>query len=226
MIKSKAMLTVAVASIFFMAGCSSEETPRLVDDVSSSSTSASPSSSASTPSGTDSKPSDKPSKGTPRTVIVDGKEVEVYEDMTPMPDKDVLTIEEQAEFLKAENERIAKEDEGKPVEAISVESQVESQAVSTYTAYTEALKNKDYKKACSYIYVGEDKTTADCVAHLKTLGDGFNPSFDFDKANSVKMTTSGNVIFQLEKAPIEGTAIPKLTFVERDGKLLLSVPVQ
>lgn len=217
--KPKAFLTVTLVSAFLLAGCSSDETPKLLGNNPTSSP-------TSTSVSTDQpKVPSKSDKETPHTVESNGKEVEAYGGITPMPDDSVLSSEEQNEWLKQENERIAKDQQGKPATSVSVDSGVKNQSIDIYTAYSEAVKKGDYKKACSYIYPGENNTTEDCISYFKSLPSDFDPTFDFENSNSVKMTATGDVIFQQKKAPIEGAAVPRLTFTERDGKMLLSMPL-
>lgn len=219
--KPKALLSVAMASAFLLAGCSSDETPRLSGPGSTTS----PNSSASPAEKTSSPSSSASDKSGSKTVKSNGKEVETYGGITPMPDDGVLTPDEQAKKLKAENERIDNEDKGRPVSSVSVESGTKNQAIDLYTSYTAAVKESDYEKACSYIYPGENNSPADCVAYFESLPGDFDPKFDFENSNSVKMTTTGDIIFQQETAPTEGETVPRLTFTEREGKLLLSLPV-
>ncbi|MBC9705838.1 MAG: hypothetical protein H9W81_12875 [Enterococcus sp.] len=216
MIKTKMLLSVTLASAFLLAGCSSDETPKL-----SLPSAAATSSATSNPSNSDDGDKDSGSKITD----VDGKKIESFNGMTPMPDDGVLSAEEQAEWLKSENARIAKENDSKPVTSVSVDSTVKNQAIDLYNAYASSIKEGDYEKACTYIFPGEGKTLGDCLAHYESLGEDFNPDFDFANSNSLKMTSTGDVIFQQQNVPSEGETIPRLKFVERDGKLLLSVPV-
>lgn len=221
MIKPKAILSVTLASIFLLAGCSSEETPRLSGSPTTTPTSVATGS-------PDAKPSTSPTETETKskTVKVNGKEVETYAGITPMPDDNVLSPKEQDEWLKSENERIAEEDKNRPVATVTVDSATQSKAESNFASFASAIKANDYDEACSYVYPGEGKTAGDCVAYLKSLGSDYRPSFNFKEANSIELSSTGDIVFQLESAPTEGTAVPRVKFVEKDGKLLLSLPVR
>lgn len=223
--KTKYFLSLALASAFLISGCSADETPGLTPKAGNS-VEATASASPDNPPQQEGKTvadSTSPEKG--EIIEVDGKEVEVYDGITPIPSDDVISADEQARFLISENERIRDEKtKGKP-ETVNISSDLREGAIKIYTEYSKAVEKKDFKKACTFVYPGENKTASDCLAYYESLQDQLDVSFNFDTANSGQNTVTGDIVFQQKEAPENGETIPRLTFTDREGTLLLFVPM-
>lgn len=210
----KLLCVIPLALAFTLSSCSAGETPRLdpsAQSPSSSSTLSATPDKSSTPETTPG----TPSSGTPSTGEPAGPSPAPSAQFTPpYVTSDEPIILPEPKYDHQTSNPATEENLNDPA--------VSSEVFSIYVAYNEALKNKDWEKACTLIDLSPEKGMAYCVEEYGKQAWTVNDNVKSEDYLFLKESISKNIIMQ--KKTNETQYMDRALFVLSDGTYKLHSP--